>query len=86
MIAASRGRHHCQPIPLDVLERRVQQIRETRRRCGFGVVGEQLPGLIADLHSSIAAGREVKALVELAVEGLDHYAHVLNQQKRIKLS
>jgi hypothetical protein len=50
-----------------VLERRVQHIRETRRRCGFGAVGEQLPGLIADIHSSIAAGREVKALVELAV-------------------
>jgi transcriptional regulator with XRE-family HTH domain len=27
LIAASRGRHHCPPIPLDVLERRVQQIR-----------------------------------------------------------
>jgi transcriptional regulator with XRE-family HTH domain len=67
LIAASRGRHHGQPLPLDVLQRRVQQIRETRRRCGFGAVGEQLPGLIADIHSSIAAGREVKALAELAV-------------------
>ena len=67
LIAASRGRHHRQAVPLDVLQRRVQQIRETRRRCGFAAVGGQLPDLIADLHSSIAAGREVKALVELAL-------------------
>jgi transcriptional regulator with XRE-family HTH domain len=67
LIAASRNRLHGEPVPLDVLQRRVQQIRETRRRCGFGAVGEQLPGLIADIHSTIAAGREVKALVKLAV-------------------
>jgi transcriptional regulator with XRE-family HTH domain len=67
LIAASRGRHHRPAVPLDVLQRRVQQIRETRRRCGFSAVGEQLPDLIADLHSSINAGHEVKALVELAV-------------------
>jgi transcriptional regulator with XRE-family HTH domain len=67
LIAASRNRPHGQVIPLDVLQRRVQQIRETRRQCGFGAVGERLPGLIGDIHSSIVAGYEVKALVELAV-------------------
>lgn len=67
LIAASRNRLHGEPVPLDVLQRSVQQIRETRRRCGFGAVGEQLPGLIRDIHTTIAAGRDVKALVELAV-------------------
>ncbi|MBV9728605.1 MAG: helix-turn-helix domain-containing protein [Pseudonocardiales bacterium] len=46
LIAASRNRPHGQVIPLDVLQRRVQQIRETRRQCGFGAVGERLPDLI----------------------------------------
>jgi transcriptional regulator with XRE-family HTH domain len=67
LIAASRDRLHDQVVPLDVLQRRVRQIRETRRQCGFGAVGERLPGLIGDIHSSIGAGREVKTLVELAV-------------------
>jgi transcriptional regulator with XRE-family HTH domain len=67
MIAASRNRLHGEPVALEVLQRRVQQIRETRRRCGFGAVGEQLPDLIRDIHCTIAAGRDVKALVELAV-------------------
>ncbi len=30
-------------------------------------MSEELPGLIRDIHSTIAAGREGKALVELAV-------------------
>jgi transcriptional regulator with XRE-family HTH domain len=67
LIAASRNRLHGEPVPLDVLQRRVQQIRETRRRCGFGAVGGELPGLIRDIHSTITAGSDVKALVELAV-------------------
>ena len=67
LIAASRDRSHGQVVPLDVLQRRVQQIRETRRQCGFGAVGERLPGLIGDIHASIVAGHEVKALLELAV-------------------
>ena len=62
LMAASRDRIHDQVVPLDVLQRRVQQIRETRRQCGFSAVGERLPGLIGDIHASIVAGREVKAL------------------------
>ncbi|MFY9808270.1 MAG: helix-turn-helix transcriptional regulator [Pseudonocardiaceae bacterium] len=67
LIAARRHRFGGQPVPIDELQRRVHQIRELRRRCGFAAVGEQLPALIGDIHSTIAAGREVKALVELAV-------------------
>ncbi|MGH3611286.1 MAG: helix-turn-helix domain-containing protein [Pseudonocardia sp.] len=67
LVAAGRNRIHGEPVPLDVLQRRVQQIREARRRCGFGVVGEELPSLIRDIHSTIAAGSDVQALTELAV-------------------
>ncbi len=67
LVSASRNRVHGEPVPLDVLQRRVQQIRESRRHCGFGIVGEELPGLIHDIHSTIAAGNDVQALTELAV-------------------
>ncbi|MGH3709266.1 MAG: helix-turn-helix domain-containing protein [Pseudonocardiaceae bacterium] len=67
LTAVSRNRLRSEPVPLEVLQRRVQVVRETRRRCGFGAVGEQLPGLIRDIHCTISAGRDVKALVELAV-------------------
>jgi transcriptional regulator with XRE-family HTH domain len=67
LIAASRNRLRGEPVPLDILQRRVEQIRKTRRRCGFADVGAQLPGLIRDIHCTIAAGRDGKALVELAV-------------------
>lgn len=56
-----------QVVPVDVLRRRVALVRETRRRAGFTEVGAALPGLIRDLHASIATGRDVPALLELAV-------------------
>lgn len=67
LIAAGRHRFRGEPVPVDVLRSRVAQIRETRRLCGFSAVGQQLPGLIRDIHATIAAGRDVKTLVELAV-------------------
>ncbi|MBV9314018.1 MAG: helix-turn-helix domain-containing protein [Pseudonocardia sp.] len=67
LIAASRHRFRGEPVPVGVLQARVAQIRETRRLCGFATVGQQLPELIRDIHLAIDTGREVKALVELAV-------------------
>jgi transcriptional regulator with XRE-family HTH domain len=67
LMAVSTGRPGGQAVPVGVLQDRVAQVREVRRRAGFGEVGAQLPGLIRDVHSSIAAGREVGELLQLAV-------------------
>lgn len=67
LVAVSRNRTGGQVLPVDELRRRIRQVRLTRRRCGFGAVGEELPGLIRDIHSTIAMGHDAKALTELAV-------------------
>lgn len=54
--------------PLDALQARVVAIIDAHTRCDRpGDVGVVLPTLIRDLHSSIAAGRDVVELLELAV-------------------
>jgi hypothetical protein len=67
LVAVSRNRPGGRVLPVDELQRRVRQIRETRRRGGFDAVGEDLPGLIRDVHSALATGHDTKALTELAV-------------------
>lgn len=57
-----------QVCPVDVLRARVSAIAEAHTRCDLpGGVGAALPGLIRDLHTSIAAGRDVAELLDLAV-------------------
>lgn len=67
LMAVNGDRPGGQVLPVDVLRRRVALVRETRRRAGFTEVGAALPGLIRDLHASTATGRDVPALLELAV-------------------
>ncbi len=67
LMAVNGSRPGGQVVPVEVLRRRVAQIRETRRRAGFAEVGASLPGMIRDLHTSLAAGRDIPALLELAV-------------------
>ncbi len=67
LMAVNGSRPGGQVVPVDALRSRVAQVRETRRRAGFIEVGAALPALIRDLHTTVAAGRDVPALLELGV-------------------
>ncbi|PZS33192.1 MAG: XRE family transcriptional regulator [Pseudonocardiales bacterium] len=70
LIAVSRDDPAGQVIPVDVLRTRVESLVTAQRQCQHERVGRALPGLIADLHTSIASGRDVQEL--LAVAALLH--------------
>jgi transcriptional regulator with XRE-family HTH domain len=68
MRAVSHGRPGGQVLPVEVLRARVMTTEDMHCRCDRErEVGAALPGLIADLHTSIAAGRDVAELLELAM-------------------
>lgn len=67
LMAVSTGRPGGEVVPVGQLQERTARMREARRRASFGDVGGALPRLIRDVHSSIAAGRDVAELLELAV-------------------
>ena len=67
-MAVGRNRPGGQVVPLDALRARVMAMLGAHYRCRQdSEVGAALPGLIRDLHTSIAAGRDVARLLELAV-------------------
>jgi transcriptional regulator with XRE-family HTH domain len=66
--AASHGRPGGQVVSLDTLRARVMAVVTDHTRCDRErQVGAALPALIADLHTSIVAGRDVAELLDLAV-------------------
>ncbi|MGH3548458.1 MAG: helix-turn-helix domain-containing protein, partial [Pseudonocardiaceae bacterium] len=68
LMAARRSRPGGQVLPVEALRARVVATVEAHCRCDRGgEVGAVLPPLIRDLHTSIAAGRDVAELLELAV-------------------
>lgn len=54
-------------LPGSVLQQRVARLRNLDGQCRFQDVGLALPGLISDLHTTLAAGRELGTLLPLAV-------------------
>jgi hypothetical protein len=57
-----------QVLPVDALRVRVAALIDAHGRCDPpGDVGAALPALIRDLHSSIAAGRDVAELLDLVI-------------------
>ncbi|MGH3916075.1 MAG: helix-turn-helix domain-containing protein [Pseudonocardiaceae bacterium] len=68
VMAASRNLPDGELMPVEVLRRRVVAVVEAHCRCDRSdEVGAALPALIRDLHTSIAAGRDVAELLDLAV-------------------
>jgi transcriptional regulator with XRE-family HTH domain len=66
--AVSRDRPGGLVLPVAVLRDRVSATLNAHYGCRSGdKVGATLPGLIRDLHTSIAAGRDVAELLDLAV-------------------
>jgi transcriptional regulator with XRE-family HTH domain len=58
-------------LPVAVLRDRVARIHAQRRACRFAEVATDLPGLIRNLHTTLATGADHGELLELAV-----YLHV----------
>lgn len=77
LIAVSRHRPGGQVVPVEVLRARVTEILATGRQCRQAEVGTALPALIRDVHTSLAAGRDVAELLDLAlmlhVQSASHY-------------
>ncbi len=67
LIAVSRDDPAGQLVPVDVLRTRIEALVEAQRQCEYEEVGRQLPALIRDLHTSIAAGHDVRELLAMAV-------------------
>ncbi|MGH4021852.1 MAG: XRE family transcriptional regulator [Pseudonocardiaceae bacterium] len=54
-------------VPVEALRARVEAVLTAGRQCRQAAVGDALPDLIADLHTTLAAGRDVAELLELGV-------------------
>jgi len=68
LVAVDHGRPGGQVYPVEALRARVRATLNAHcRQCCDTEVGAALPALIADLHTSIAAGRDVAALLDLTV-------------------
>jgi transcriptional regulator with XRE-family HTH domain len=67
LMAVQRGRSGGDMVPVEVLRSRIAQVSMDRVDCRHAEVGAALPGLIRDLHATLAAGRDVGALLDLAV-------------------
>jgi transcriptional regulator with XRE-family HTH domain len=68
LMAARRSRAGGQVLPVEALRTRVVATVDAHCHCDRGgEVGAVLPSLIRDLHTSIAAGRDVAELLDLAV-------------------
>ncbi|MGH3887620.1 MAG: helix-turn-helix domain-containing protein [Pseudonocardiaceae bacterium] len=67
LMAVSRKRPSGQVVPVEALRIRVRTVITAARQCRQSEVSTALPGLIRDLHTSLAAGRDVAELLDLAV-------------------
>jgi hypothetical protein len=67
LMAASRNHPGGQVLPGEALRTRITAVLDAHWRGRSSEVGASLPGLIRDLHTSIAAGRDVAALLDSAV-------------------
>lgn len=67
LLAVSRDDPAGQIVPADVLRTRIEALVTAQRRCDHEQVGHDLPTLIRDLHSSMAAGRDLGELLGAAV-------------------
>ncbi|MGH3978900.1 MAG: helix-turn-helix domain-containing protein, partial [Pseudonocardiaceae bacterium] len=67
LIAVSHDVPGGQVLAVETLWTRVEALVTAQRLCKHHQVGRDLPGLVRDLHTSLAAGRDVAELLVLAV-------------------
>ncbi|MGQ0775725.1 MAG: hypothetical protein ACT4NY_15125, partial [Pseudonocardiales bacterium] len=65
--AAKAGYPGGERLPVSVLQQRVARAHKLDRQCQFREVGRVLPELIRDLHTTLAAGRDLDVLLPLGV-------------------
>jgi hypothetical protein len=54
-------------LPVGTLQQQVTRVHRLRRKCRFNELSLALPGLIRDLHTTLAAGRDLDMLLPLGV-------------------
>ncbi|MBV9139403.1 MAG: helix-turn-helix transcriptional regulator [Pseudonocardiales bacterium] len=67
LVAVSRRRPGGQVVPVEVLRERVRAVQDALHECRQAELASALPGLIRDVHTSLAAGRDVAELLDVAV-------------------
>lgn len=67
LIAVGRNRPGGQVLPVEVLRTRVHAAQDALHQCRKAELSAMLPGLIRDVHTSIACGRDVAELLDVAV-------------------
>ncbi len=67
MMAVSYGHAVGEAMPVEAIRERVDALIMAQCRCEHEQVGAALPALVRDVHASIAAGRDVAELLDLAV-------------------
>ncbi|MFI6031699.1 helix-turn-helix domain-containing protein [Amycolatopsis magusensis] len=67
LLSVSMGEARGQVQPVELLEHRAVTMLDDQRRCDYAAVGDALPGLIRDLHTTLAAGHDCERLLRLAV-------------------
>ncbi|MEU5852506.1 helix-turn-helix domain-containing protein [Saccharopolyspora shandongensis] len=67
LLSASIGEPRGEVHPAAALSARVTEVLTAQRDCEYGLVGAALPGLIADLHTTLTAGRDEHQLLRLLV-------------------
>ncbi|WP_084628213.1 helix-turn-helix domain-containing protein [Amycolatopsis nigrescens] len=66
LMAVSLGVPDGEIIPADVLRGRVDDLVKAQQECRHGYVGEKLPGMIRDIHTTLDAHEEERAVLRLA--------------------
>jgi transcriptional regulator with XRE-family HTH domain len=81
LMAVQRDQPGGQVLPADALRARVREVVDVCCACQLKKAGAALPALIRDVHTSIAAGRDVAELLDLAVllhtRGTHHWLHAV---------
>jgi hypothetical protein len=80
LIAVSRHRPAGQVVPVEVLRARVIAAQAALHECRQAELASALPALIRDMHTTLAAGRDVAELLDLAVllhaQGVSHWLRI----------
>lgn len=67
LLSVSMGEPRGVVVPHEVLAERVTEVLTAQRDCDYATVGEALPGLIRDLHTTLNARRDERETLRLLV-------------------
>ncbi len=80
LMAVGRRRPGGQVVPVEALRARVSAMQAALHQCRQAELASALPALIRDVHTSLAAGRDVAELLDLAVlvhvQGAGHWLRI----------